>query len=366
MTNTTTRQGVVLSGGGAYAAYEVGVLKALTAGKAGSLAGEPFDPHILSGTSAGAFNAALLLSVEAREFDAAVRYLEQTWRDDVAAPSEAGGGGVLRYRGLELLPLSLGRSVSLPMRAKELVDDSIFFAGDWFRRLTAFVQTTGSIEPRLIELIDVGSAISTHPMQQLIERTVNLTAVRASHRHLAIAVTNWRTGDLRVFKNAELTDACGHHAVLASAAIPMVFDPVEIEGDPYVDGGVVMQTPLKLAIDASGETLHVILMDPAVNEIPFPPVSNTIDSVYRMMVSTMAATFNRDVADASEVNRHIHAGRHQPAHRLLTIHRHQPRRPLGRLSGMLDFSLEHVDELIARGYEDTSAHNCEINECVRP
>src|SRR2546427_12022613 len=102
---STGSQAIVLSGGGAYAAYEVGVLKALAEGQAGTLAGQPFDPAVVSGTSAGAFNAALLLSADAPDFGSAMRYLETTWQDAVAAPSEAGGGGVLRYRLLELLPM---------------------------------------------------------------------------------------------------------------------------------------------------------------------------------------------------------------------------------------------------------------------
>src|SRR5262249_1462285 len=123
-------QAIVLSGGGAYAAYEVGVLKALAAPEAGTLAGQPFDPAAGSGTSAGPFNAALLLSADAPDFDSAMTYLDTTWREAVAAPGEAGGGGVLRYRLLEFLPMSLSRSLNVATRAKELIDDSMFFAGD--------------------------------------------------------------------------------------------------------------------------------------------------------------------------------------------------------------------------------------------
>ena len=58
-------QAITLSGGGAYGAFEVGVIKALMGGHAAVTAGEALDPQIFTGTSAGAFLAAVLLSTEA-------------------------------------------------------------------------------------------------------------------------------------------------------------------------------------------------------------------------------------------------------------------------------------------------------------
>ena len=63
MTDTKElKHAVVLSGGGADGAYEVGVMKALFNGKAPRLPGGPVEPDIFTGTSIGAFNAALLVS----------------------------------------------------------------------------------------------------------------------------------------------------------------------------------------------------------------------------------------------------------------------------------------------------------------
>ena len=56
------RQAVILSGGGANGAYEVGVLKALLTGQSPATDFQPLDPDIFTGTSVGAFNAALLVS----------------------------------------------------------------------------------------------------------------------------------------------------------------------------------------------------------------------------------------------------------------------------------------------------------------
>src|SRR5438128_1634762 len=58
---TAISHALVLSGGGSYGAYEAGVIKALIAGAPG-YSNSPVDPAIITATSAGAFNAAALLS----------------------------------------------------------------------------------------------------------------------------------------------------------------------------------------------------------------------------------------------------------------------------------------------------------------
>jgi NTE family protein len=76
---TTPLTGLVLSGGGARAAYQVGVLRAITALRrevAPSVRGNPFG--VICGTSAGAINAAAL-ACNADDFDGAIGALSQVW-----------------------------------------------------------------------------------------------------------------------------------------------------------------------------------------------------------------------------------------------------------------------------------------------
>ena len=65
-----------------------------------------------------------------------------------------------------------------------------------------------------------------------------------------------------------MSDYLGPRAILASAAIPGFFPPTEVGAQPFVDGGVVLNTPLLPAIDARADILHVIYMDPDVSNIP--------------------------------------------------------------------------------------------------
>src|SRR5437016_4637556 len=91
-------QAVVLSGGGAYAAYEVGVLKALFAGHSPATGFIPVVPDIYTGTSAGAVNAAFLVSQARLDAAQSVQALEQVWLTRLAGGADGCSNGVARYR----------------------------------------------------------------------------------------------------------------------------------------------------------------------------------------------------------------------------------------------------------------------------
>jgi NTE family protein len=101
-----------------------------------------------------------------------------------------------------------------------------------------------------------------------------------------------------------MRDEVGHLAIMASTSIPGVFPPIEIGGDPYVDGGILLNTPLKPAIEAGGETLHVIYLDPDVKNIPLRRLQNTLDTLDRMMTTSFAAKVNMDMKLAARINHH--------------------------------------------------------------
>jgi len=76
--------------------------------------------------------------------------------------------------------------------------------------------------------------LNINPLKELIERFVDFEAIRGNAAlELFISATNVRTGELRVFTRTEITP----EVVMASAALPMLFRAVEIDGMPYWDGG---------------------------------------------------------------------------------------------------------------------------------
>jgi len=370
----------VLSGGGANGAYEIGVLKALVRGDSPATDRRPLDPHVIAATSIGAFNAAVLLSNLTDSWSAAVGALEAAWTDRIAIGDRASRNGVFRLRANPMSWIDAGLGRSSPLKpARDLVEDAAFLARDWSARALEFTTSDGSLERRAAELMDLSTLVTSAPSAELVRDTVALPRVRASRVALRVAATRWSTGALRVFSNAEFTDAAGADIVLASSAIPGIFPPVSIGQELYVDGGVVLNTPLEPAIGAGAESLHVVYLDPHPAEIPLKRVGSTIDTVGRMFTISFAATMRRDLEIAARINGTILAARDaaargiaptEPLHRggrayrPLQIHLHHPDSDWGGALGMLDFRRDRVASLIERGYADAVRHDCAKAGCV--
>jgi predicted acylesterase/phospholipase RssA len=387
------KHAVILSGGGSNGAYEVGVLKALLAGRCACVG--PVDPQLFYGTSVGSFNAAFLVSQWDRYGAAAIGNLERVWLDVLAATG-AGNGGY-RFRGDPGYYLNPASYVWNPLRPlQQLAVDSAFLAWDGINRAVHLgTATEESLRERLAELFNFSSFVSVEPWLETIRRTIRFEAIRqCDSRRLKIFGTNWATGKLRAFENKDMTDRIGPLAILASSAIPGVFPAVNVGAEPYVDGGVLMNTPLRPALDDGADVLHVVYVDPDVSAIPLSTLESTVASTYRLQTVSWAALVNREIARARRINRGLAAfdrlqrrepiaesemealakgvvmvlgGRHPGTYRPITIHRYHPRDELGQGAlGMLNMERDHLDDLIQRGFSDASLHDCQDECCVVP
>jgi predicted acylesterase/phospholipase RssA len=381
---------LVLSGGAAYAAYEVGVMKALLLGDSPATGYTPMRPSILSGTSAGAFNAAVLLS-GGNDLASAVSQLEEVWTMLMGRTSDECADSVLRFRfsPLNFLPACLTPNPLRPFL--EAASDSAFFARDWFSRGVAFLRSSEDVNQRLFELVDVGTLVSGQPLNQLLLSVVRLEEIRQSSIQLRIAASNWRTGAIRLFDNAQMTPEIGHLAIQAAISVPGLLHAVEVEGDPYCDAAIVMNTPLKPAIDAGAETIHVIYLDPQVQAIPLSSMPNTSGEIYRALVIGFAFSLNRDIEIARRINLGTsliekgsvgstpsaddlkgfflvaqHVKETQAPYRQVTIHRYQPQKDLGGIFRWFNFERSFIADLIERGFTDAVEHDCKKNGCVLP
>jgi NTE family protein len=83
-------------------------------------------------------------------------------------------------------------------------------------------------------------------------------------------------------------------AVLASAAIPAIFPPVEIDGDRYIDGGVVDNVPIRRAIDGGATRIVVLLCSSPVYQ---PTRSRRpIEAMLNALFISIHARFAQDMA----------------------------------------------------------------------
>jgi predicted acylesterase/phospholipase RssA len=387
--------GVVLSGGGANGAYEVGVLKALTHGASPATGHQPIDPEIYTGTSVGSYNAAIMTSRPGQPASAVTEELEALWLERIANTILSCGNGVFRARGLPFQFFDPGCFLRPLQTLANNVRDTADLAVYSLLKGVQFAASDTSFQSRVLSLIDLQAFVSAAPLHGLVEETIDLSALRRSEKRLTIAASNWQVGVLRLFSKQEIADTFGTDAILASAAIPGIFAPVEVGGVPYVDGGVLLNTPLQPAISDGATTIHVIFLDPLVRDVELKPLPSTLDTAWRMMAIMWASSMRKDILIAAGINRilellesgapesafredaqtflragwqmvrRIVEGRARP-YRKLTVHMYRPQSALGEGEGLLDFQHARLKGLVEMGYSDAVQHNCAVEGCLLP
>lgn len=390
------RQAVILSGGGANGAYEVGVLKALLTGQSLATGNEVLDPDVFTGTSVGAFNAAFLVSLWDTHGPAAIANLETVWRNRLARESRVSAASSgYRYLANPLEFFDPRSFFSNPVSSiTRLADDSLYLFWDFFNRFM-YVVNPPEPEPlteRLLYTLAVDNFITRDPFRQLVAEVVKFDSIRRTQKKLRVAATNWETGEVEIFTNFDFTDRLGPRIIMASSAIPGFFRPETVGAQAYVDGAVLMNTPLKPAIQAGADTLHVVYLDPDVSSIPIHYLGNLLSTLYRTQVIDWASTVNESIKEAEGINdalkilrgseeavSRVNAkgvvqalakfGKHLESladYRMLKIHRYHPRDELGGPLSLLNTRRGRIEYLMERGFHDAVLHDCVESGCVLP
>ena len=240
----TKRINLALQGGGAHGAFTWGVLDHL-------LSDERLSVEGISGTSAGAVNAAILADGLVRGGRAeAQKRLADFWR----AASSNGNLPALQRAVMERL-LSFMPLEGTPIQA-------------WFDALS-----------RYFSPYDV-NPLNINPLKDLIERFVDFEALRAcSDLQIFVSATNVQTGRVRIFPREKITA----DAVMASACLPLLFRAVEIDGVPYWDGGY-LGNPVIFPFfrTTTTEDVLVVQINPLVRErtpTAAPEIMNRINEI---------------------------------------------------------------------------------------
>jgi NTE family protein len=211
---------LVLQGGGALGSYQAGVFQALEESR--------IEVDWIAGVSIGAVNAALVAgSPKGRRLEA----LKQFWAEVSTDPIFSTWLDVLRPASLEaedvrvvLNHLSAATALSTGVR-------SMFtprFPPPWLMPRGGAGAT---------------SFYDSQPLRDALERFVDFDRINAKEMRLSVGAVNIRTGNF-VYFDSETTSIAPAH-ILASAALPPTFPPVEIDGEFYWDGGLVSNTPLE-------------------------------------------------------------------------------------------------------------------------
>ena len=225
--------GLVLTGGGARAAYQVGVLKAI----AELLPDKTRNPFpIICGTSAGAINA-VSLACYARDFGQAVQYLRHIWE------------GFHAHHVYRADPLGIGKT-----------------GAHWL----------GALMAGWIVRSAPKSLLDNAPLAELLKRTLDLKNLDAAIadgalRAICITASGYGSGQsVNFYDGVETIEPWTRHArvscrckltlehLLASSAIPFIFPAVKLNREFFGDGSMRQLAPISPAIHLGASRILVI------------------------------------------------------------------------------------------------------------
>ncbi len=187
------------------------------------------------------------------------------------------------------------------------------------------------------------------PLHELIKQNVSLDKIRASGKKIAVGALNLHTGKYTVF-NQESDDFID--AVLASSAFPATLAPVKINNDLFIDGGMKMLSPIKIAIEMGADEIDVITTSPDIRDKKFIEDPNIIDIIRRAFDVATDKILSNDIELAMMYNRLAEAGltNKKPVKlRILRPH-------YNLLDNVLDFNPEKIREMMEMGYIDAKAN----------
>ena len=291
---------LVLQGGGALGAYQLGVYEALHA------AG--IEPDWVIGTSIGAINAAIIAgNGRAERLDR----LRQFWRDLEQPWSSAGLWGELGW-------------------AHVMPNAAILFGG-----IPGFFTPSPTAWRGVNAAVGVDRAAyySTDPLRETLHPLVDFGHIGRGDMRLTVGAVHALTGEMRYFDSRALTLRIEH--VMASGALPPAFPAVRIDGEPYWDGGIYSNTPIEAVLDDHPRRDSLIFAVNVWHQAGPEPVS-----IHQVMGR------QKDIQFASRADSHI--ARQKQIHRL--------RHVIQQLTAELPASLQvspHVRELSAWGCRTT-------------
>ncbi|WP_208989138.1 patatin-like phospholipase family protein [Pseudovibrio sp. POLY-S9] len=189
--------GLVMQGGGALGAYEVGALTRIY--QAG------YEPEIITGTSIGALNAAV---IAAPKLGDPIETLHALWEHLSHTP------GFIWHSSQKLLSASLGNPHFFKLHPPSFMSET---------------------KPSIYDIT---------PALETMEKFIDFEHLNSEYApRLVITATNVATGQIERFSNRDHYLTSRH--IMASGSLPPGFPPIELDGHFYWDGGLYDNTPIR-------------------------------------------------------------------------------------------------------------------------
>ncbi|MGX7031503.1 patatin-like phospholipase family protein [Vagococcus zengguangii] len=211
----TYRQGLVLSGGGAKGAYQIGAWQAFNE--------VDWTINIITGTSVGALNGGLIMQ---GDFEAAKQMWEEIATDKILD-----------------FPLESEGSVYQP---EQLLDN-----------IQAFIKAA---------LLNKG--VSTEPLKTMIDKLLIPRKIKQNLADFYLCTTRLRSMREQVIEIKNQPDELVSQWLLASSSFFPAMSATDVQGEAYIDGGYRNNIPLDVALERGATSLMVVdIVGPGVTKI---------------------------------------------------------------------------------------------------
>jgi NTE family protein len=178
--------------------------------------------------------------------------------------------------------------------------NGVAFAGDptrsgvermteiWNRLTRDDVYPQGRLHGPWLYLQQRDSVYPNTGLRKVIEDGVDFERLEDAAVPVEVVATSLADGQERWFTYGPALEA-----VLASTAVPAIFPPVEIDGERFIDGGVVNNVPITRAVNAGATRIVVLLCGPPA----YAPVSprRPVEAMFNALMISVHARFVRDV-----------------------------------------------------------------------
>jgi NTE family protein len=279
-----SKNALILTGGGARAAYQVGVLSAISKFVPRNH-GIPFP--IICGTSAGAINTTALACYSSC-FHLGVKKLEWVWKNiNTSRVYHSDGIRVFSH-------LVKGMLAS--------------FQADYANKSARSLLNNAPLRDMLNMVVDF--------------KRIDANIIRGYLSAVSITASSYSNGDSISFYQSEESispwfrakrrgEPCQINSehLMASAAIPLVFPSIKIRQEHYGDGSIHQLSPLSPAIHLGGENLFIIGVDqpkaPLHSKVnnPHPPTTSTVAG--HLLDTIFSDTLHSDIERLERINETI-------------------------------------------------------------
>lgn len=259
---------LVLQGGGALGAYQVGVYQALHEAEV--------EPDWIVGTSIGAINAAIIAGNARRD---RLDRLAAFWSI------------VEQRHPWSSIPALTG----IPDQWSYMATIAGGIPGFFRPNAPAFL---GAHVPLGV---DRAGFYSTAPLRETLGKLVDFERLNGEGPRLTVGAANVRNSTMRYFDSRDTPISADH--IMASGALPPAFPPVAIDGEHYWDGGILSNTPTEVIFDDNPRKSSLIF---AVHM--WHPNGQAPSNIWEVL------NRHKDIQYSSRIASHI--TRQQQAHRL--------------------------------------------------